>query len=382
MDISFNEDQKAIVDQAKRFLESECPSDCVREMYEDERGFSDGLWSKMAEMGWMGMRIPEAYSGVGLTMTDLCILLEEMGRVVLPGPFFSTVVLFAECLMAAGSESQKEAYLPKIASGALRGTLALLEPDGGPIPDYIRMEARPMGDNFILDGRKLFVLDAHVSDIMVVAARTNTDSDPDAITLFLVNTKDPGIIITPLTTMDGSRKQFEVRFENTTISKNSILGEVGNGRLSLSRVLNLARIGLSAENVGGAQKALEIAVDYAKMRVAFGQPIGSYQAIKHMCAQMLVEVEGARSLLHYAAWAQDEENQEAASLAASAIKSKSAEAYTKICADCIQIMGAIGYTWEHDAHLYYKRAKANEVALGDTIFHREKMARLIINNGK
>ena len=378
MDISFNEDQIEITNQAHRFLENECPPEFVREMYEDPRGFTDALWLKMAEMGWMGMTIPEKYNGIGLGMTDLCIILEEMGRVVLPGPYFSTVMLAVEILMAAGNESQKEAYLSRIALGEMRGTLAMLEPDGGSGPRYIHMEAKPDNGGYILNGTKIFVPDAHVADFIVVVARTGAGDDPtEGITLFLVDTEAPGVSITPLLTMDGSRKQSEVRFEGTKISSEDVLGEVNGGWIPLGRALNRAQVGLAAENVGGAQKAMEIAVDYAKIRVAFGQPIGAYQAIKHMCAQMLVEVEGSRSILYYAAWAQDEEEPGQAALAASVAKSHCSEAYRNVCTDCIQVLGGIGFTWEHDAHLYLKRAKGNQVALGDTAYHREEIARLI-----
>ena len=378
MDISYNEDQIEIANQAHRFLENECPMEFVREMYDDERGFTDELWSKMTEMGWMGMCIPEEYNGIGLGMVDLCIILEEMGRVVLPGPFFSTVMLAAEALIEAGNKSQKDAYLSKIALGEMRGTLALLEPDSGPRPGYIQMEAGQNGDGFILNGTKLFVPDAHTSDFLVVAARTRADDDPkNGITLFLVDAKATGVSITPLVTMDGTRKQSEVRFDGVKISKEGLLGEVNNGWKPLSRILSKASVGLTAENVGGAQKAMEIAVDYAKIRMAFGQPIGAYQAIKHMCSQMLVEVEGSRSVLFYAAWAQGEETSEEAALAASVAKSHSSESYKKVCSDCIQVLGGIGYTWEHDAHLYFKRASANRVALGDTNYHLEEIADLI-----
>jgi alkylation response protein AidB-like acyl-CoA dehydrogenase len=378
MDISFNEDQIEITNQAHRFLENECPADFVRQMYEDERGFTDDLWTKMAEMGWMGMTVPEQYNGVGLGMTDLCIILEEMGRVVLPGPYFSTVMLAAEALKAAGNETQKEDYLAKIAVGEARGTLALFEPESGARPGYIRMEAKKDNGGFILHGKKLFVPDAHVSDFMIVAARTKPGDDPsDGLTLFMVDTKDPGVTITPLITMDGSRKQSAVTFEGTKVSAENILGELNQGWQPLCSVLSRAQVGLAAENVGGAQRAMEIAVDYAKIRVAFEQPIGAYQAVKHMCAQMLVEVEGSRSMLYYASWAQDEEEPDQAALAASVAKSHCSEAYRNVCTDCIQVLGAIGFTWEHDAHLYLKRAKANQVALGDTAFHREKIARII-----
>ena len=378
MDIGFNEDQIEISNQAHRFMENECPLEFVREMYEDEKGYTEEIWSKMAEMGWMGMRIPEEYGGIGLGMTDLCIILEEMGRAVMPGPFFSTVALGAESLLEAGNESQKKAYLPRMAEGELKGTLALLEPDGGPRPGCIQMEAKGNDDGYVLNGTKLFVPDALVADFMVVAARTEPGDDPNSgITLFLVDTSTPGLAIRPLITMDASHKQAEVVFEEVKVSPEDVLGEVGNGWDPLSRVLAKAQVGITADNVGGAQKAMEIAVDYAKIRIAFGQPIGAYQAVKHMCSQMLVEVEGSRSILYYAAWAQEEEERDQAILAASVAKSHSSEAYRNVASDCIQVLGAIGFTWEHDAHLYLKRAKANQVALGDTSYHREQIARLI-----
>jgi alkylation response protein AidB-like acyl-CoA dehydrogenase len=378
MDISFNEDQIEIANQARRFVENECPSSFVLEMYENERGITDELWTKMAEMGWMGMRIPEEYGGIGLSLADLCIVLEEMGRGILPGPFFSTVMLAAESVIEAGSESQKQTYLPQIAGGETRGTLALLESDGGPNPDYVQMEARPEGNGYILNGTKLFVPDAQVADFMVVAARTEPGDDPDrGITLFLVDAKAGGISITPFNTMDGSRKQSQVDFKDVSVAKDDVLGEVNKGWEPLKRVLRYAAVGLTADNVGGAQKAMEIAVDYAKIRIAFGQPIGGYQAIKHQCSEMLVDVESSRSILYYAAWAQEEEDPVTAALAAYSAKSESSKAYVAVTAKCLQVMGAIGITWEHDAHLYYKRANANEVAFGDTAYHREAIARLI-----
>ncbi|MBW2622026.1 MAG: acyl-CoA/acyl-ACP dehydrogenase [Deltaproteobacteria bacterium] len=378
MNIGFNEDQIEISNQAHRFMENECPPEFVRGMYDDEKGYTEDIWSRMADMGWMGMRIPEEYGGIGLGMTDLCILLEEMGRVIMPGPYFSTVALGAELLLEVGNESQKQAFLPGIAEGKLKGTLALLEPDGGPRPGYIQMEAKKNGEEFVLNGAKLFVPDAHAADFMVVAARTAAGDDPQSgVTLFLLDADAPGVSINPLLTMDASRKQAEVVFENVKATKEDVLGEVDQGWDPLSCVLAKAQVGLTAENVGGAQKAMEIAVDYAKIRIAFGQPIGAYQAVKHMCSQMLVEVEGSRSIMYYAAWAQGEEERDQAILAASVAKSHSSEAYRNVTSDCIQVLGAIGFTWEHDAHLYLKRAKSNQVALGDTAYHREQIARLI-----
>lgn len=378
MDISFNEDQVEIINQARRFLENECPIEFVREMFEDERGFTDELWTKMVEMGWMGLRIPEEYDGIGLGLMDLCIVLEEMGRALLPGPFFSTVMLAAETIIEVGDESQKKSYLPKISMGEIRGTMALLEPDGGPEPGHIQMEANAEGGGFVLKGSKLFVPDAHNSDFMVCSARTEPGDDPaQGVTLFLVDAGASGVSITPLQTMDGTRKQCIVQFDGVTVSKEGILGDVHKGWGPLRRVLQRAQMGLSAENVGGAQKAMELSVEYAKIRQQFGQPIGSFQAIKHKCAEMLVDVEGSRSLLYYAVWAQDEEEPETAALAASAAKAFTSDAFRNVSTAGIQILGGIGCTWEHDMHLYLKRAKSNQVALGDSAYHREEVARIL-----
>jgi alkylation response protein AidB-like acyl-CoA dehydrogenase len=309
---------------------------------------------------------------------DLCILQEEMGRAVLPGPFYSAVMLAAESVLAAGNESQKKAYLQQIAMGERRGTLALFEPDGGPRPGYIRMQARADGDAFVLQGEKIAVPDAHVSDFMVCVARTRPDRAlAEGVTLFLVDTDAAGVSITPLVTMDGSRKQSAVTFAGVRIPKDAILGEIDHGWGPLTHVLQRASVGLAAENVGGAQKTMEIAVDYAKIRIAFGQPIGGFQAIKHMCADMLVDVESSRSIMYYAAWAVEEESPETAALAASVAKSHSSEAFYHVAANCIQVLGGIGMTWEHDAQLYLKRAQANRIALGDTDYDLLEVAKLI-----
>ncbi len=378
MDISFNDDQVEISSQARRFLENECPIEFVREMFEDVRGFTDELWSKMAELGWMGVHIPEEYDGIGLGFMELCIILEEQGRALLPAPYYSTVVLAAELLLEAGNKEQRKNYLPRIAVGEIRGTLALQEPDSGPVPGYIQMKARAKGNNYILSGTKLFVPDAHVSDFLICAARTQAGNDPaKGITLFLVDTNAKGVSITPLLAMDGTRKQCRVQFKNVAVSRDNILGKVHLGWKPLKRVIMRALVGLSAENVGGAQKAMDIAVEYAMTREQFNQPIGAFQAIKHKCAEMLVDVEGSRSLLYYAAWAQEEEKSQVASLAASAIKVFSSDAFRNVTTSGIQVLGGMGCTWEHDLHLYLKRAKANQVALGDSAFYREEVARML-----
>jgi alkylation response protein AidB-like acyl-CoA dehydrogenase len=380
MDVSLNKVQIDIAKEARRFLDKECPTDYARDMFEDERGFTDEIWSKMTEMDWMRVRIPEPYGGMGMDLIDLTMVLEEMGRAVVPGPFFSTVLLAAEAVMEAGSDSQKERYLSRIGTGEIRGTLALHEPDGGADLGYIQMEARADGDGFVLDGTKLFVPDAHVADFLACAARTEAGNDPaQGITLFLVDLSADGVSVSLLPTMDSTRKLCTVEFKEVWVSPEGVLGELHKGWTPLSRVLQRAQVGLCAECVGGAQRAMEIATEYAKIRIQFDQPIGAFQAIKHRCAQMYVEVESSRSILYWAAWAQDHGDSKEAALAAAVAKAYCSEAFTHVSTGAIQVLGGTGFAWENDIHLYLKRAKANEVALGDPTYHREKVVQLLTN---
>jgi alkylation response protein AidB-like acyl-CoA dehydrogenase len=378
MDITLSKEQQDIAKEARRFLTKECPFDYVREMYENDQGYTDDIWKKMVEMDWMAMRIPEAYGGLGMDQIDLTMVLEETGRAVLPGPFFSTVMLAAEAIIEAGTEQQKDKYLSAIADGNLKGTLALYEPDSGADLDYIQMPAGPEGQDFILNGTKLSVPDAHVADVIICAARSSEGDDPaHGITLFLVDSSTDGVTVTTLPTMDGSRKLNAVEFINVRLGPESILGEPHQGGVPLQRVLQRAQVGLSAECVGGAQRAMEIANDYAKVRIQYDQPIGAFQAIKHRCAQMFVEAESSRSLIYWAAWTQDHGDEKEAAIAASAAKSYCSETFTHNAAGGIQVLGGTGFTMENEMHLFLKRAKANEMALGDPVYHRERIIRLL-----
>ncbi|MFQ5484560.1 MAG: acyl-CoA dehydrogenase family protein [Desulfobacterales bacterium] len=378
MDISLNKTQLDIAKEARRFLKKECPMEFVKEMVEDERGFTEEIWKKMAEMDWMAMRIPESHGGIGMDQIDLNMILEEMGRTVFPGPFFSTISLAAEAIIASGTDEQKDRYLPEIANGNLRGTLALNEQDSGADTGYIQMEARADGDDFVLTGTKISVPDAHVADFLICAARTQRGSDlKEGVTLFLVDPLEPGVSVSLLPTMDGTRKLCVVEFKGVRLGKESVLGELNVGWKTLQPVLQRAQIGLSAECVGGAERVMEIATDYAKIRVQFNQPIGTFQAVKHRCAQMYVEDESARSLLYWGAWAQDHGDEKEAAIAASAVKSYCSETFTRNAASAIQILGGTGFTMECDVHFYLKRAKGNEIALGDPPFHREQIMRLL-----
>jgi len=378
MDIKLSEDQIEISRQARRFCENESPMDDVRTMFDDERGFTDEVWGKMVEMGWPAMRIPEEYDGFGLELMDLAFVLEEMGRALVPGPFFSTVLLGTETLIEAGSEAQKEQYLARIALGEIRGTMALHEADSGADIGYIQMAAISAGDDFVLKGTKMFVPDAHTADFLIVPARTRPGNDPgEGVTLFLVDQKANGVSVSPLPTMDGTRKLCVVEFDNVRVSPDGILVEPHKGWGALKRVLQRAQVGLCAECIGGAQRAMEIATEYAKVRIQFDQPIGAFQAIKHHCAQIFVEVESARSILYWAAWAQDYADPKEAALAASVVKAYCSEIYTNASASAIQILGGTGFSWDHEIHLYLKRAKANELALGDPTYHREQLVQLL-----
>jgi len=378
MEVNLSEDQIQMANQARRFFENLMPMEYVRSMLEDPRGYTDPVWSKMAEMGWMGMCLPEAYGGLGLGLLDLSVVLEEMGRAVAPGPFFSTVLLAAEALVQAGTEEQKNRYLPLIASGTLIGSLALHEPEGGADPGYVRMPARPGAGGYTLSGTKLFVPDAHTAQILVCVARAGgMRRKGSGLALFVLKTETPGLTTRLLPTMDGTRKLCAVDFKRVKVQPSDVLGDPTNGQETLERVLQKAAVGLSAECVGGAQKAMEIATEYAKVRVQFDQPIGSFQSIKHRCAQMFVEVESARSVLYWAAWAQDHGEPMEAALSSSVAKVYCSEAYRNTCASTIQVLGGTGFSWEHDIHLYLKRAKANEVALGDPVYHRERIVRLL-----
>ena len=380
MDFGFSQEQELLRQTARSVLDKECPSPFVRRMLDDPAGTTDEFWQKLAELGWLGLVYPEAYGGVGLGLVDLTVVLEEMGRVVMPGPYFSTVLLGGLALVEAGSEAQQAAWLPKLAAGEARATLALTEESARWDAAGVQLAAKPAkGGGFVLSGTKLFVPDAHTADLLVVAARTArpTREDPShGVSLFAVAADARGIRATLLPTMDQTRKLCEVTFARVQVGADALVGPLHGGWAPLKRVLDKATVALCAEMCGGAQKVLEMSTEYAKIRVAFGKPIGAYQAVKHKCADMLVAVENAKSITYYAAWAADEGVAEAP-LAASMAKAYVADAYRQTAGDGIQIHGGIGFTWEHDLHLYFKRAKSSEVMFGDATFHRERVARLL-----
>jgi alkylation response protein AidB-like acyl-CoA dehydrogenase len=376
MNFGFSEDQELLRNAAREFLARECPMPYVRRMMDDARGFEDTQWSKMAELGWLGLAVPEAHGGAGLGFVDLVVLLEEMGRVVLPGPFFSTAVVAAPTLAEAASPALQAEWLPKIAAGRARGTLALLERSARWDAAGIALEARPEGGGFRLSGTKLFVPDAHTADFLLVAARTPGSAGSEGLSLLLVDAADPGVRTTPLQTMDQTRKLCEVDLRNVAVPRSRVVGDPGQGAVILDQVTSRARAGLAAEMCGGAARVLELCVEYAKVREQFGRPIGSFQAIQHKCANMLVEIESARSAAYYAAWTVGSSAPDAP-LAAAMAKAYASDAYGHVAAEGIQIHGGIGFTWEHDMHIFFKRARGSAASFGDAATNREVVARLI-----
>jgi len=377
MDIGFTEEQELLRDTARKFLDSQCPTKFVREMMATDAAVTEEFWRQLADNGWLGITYPEDAGGSGLGLVDLVVLMEEIGRAVMPGPYLATVLLGGAAIAAAGSPEQRRDWLPRIAAGELKATLAVTEPNARWDAAGITAPARETRGGFALSGTKMFVPDAHLADVLVVAARSRDGSTmEDGVSLFLVPKDMPGLAIRRLPAVDETRKLCEVRFDNVAVPTSALLGELHRGWAPLQQVIDRAAVGLSAEMCGAAQRVLEMTVDYAKLRVAFGKPIGSYQGVKHKCADMLVEIENAKSLTYYAAWAVDE-NEADAPLAVSMAKAAASDAGRKVCAAGIQLHGGIGMTWEHDLQLYLKRAKAAEVAFGDASWHRERVAQLM-----
>jgi alkylation response protein AidB-like acyl-CoA dehydrogenase len=376
MDFGFSEEQEMLRRSAHDFLTKETPMPHVRRMMEDEVGYSVEVWRKMAELGWMGLVFPQAVGGAGFDLVDLAVVLEEMGRVVMPGPFFSTVLLGGQSLLEGGDEAQKARYLKPLVAGELKTTLAMLESSAGWDAEGIAATATADAGGFRLNGTKLFVPDAHVADLIVVATRTDTSKGTEGISLFAVDVPKEGVSVTLLETMDPTRKLCEVKLDQVRVGPDALVGARGGGWAILERVTDRAKVALCAEMCGGAERVLEMSVEYAKVRVQFDRPIGTFQAIQHKCANMLTLVESAKAATYHAAWALGNDAA-GAPLAAAMAKAYASDAYRTVTAEAIQIHGGIGFTWEHDLHLYFKRAKASEFTFGDGTFNRARVAELI-----
>lgn len=358
MQFGLSESQQMLKDNARKFFAGECPMAEVRRLMETETAYDAALWSKMAEQGYTGIIFPEEYDGVGLGKVELILLMEEAGRALLPGPLFSTVALAGAILNEVATPEQKKKYLAPICRGEARSTAAILESSASWDLASVQMNSA----NGRLTGEKVFVPDAALADFMLVIARDG---------VFVMDGKGKGISIEPMAGMDLARRLYCVHFENAPAER------LGNSA-GLARALDIATTVLAAELVGGMQRTLDITVEYAKMRKQFGKPIGMFQAVQHQCADMYLELESSRSAAYYAAWALEQGAPDAA-VAVSVAKMYASDAARTVGNRGIQIHGGMGFTWENDIHLYYKRAKASETAFGDATFHRERIARLVID---
>ena len=371
MNFGFTEEQEFLRSTAREFLEKECPMSMVRELMETESGYRPELWKKMAELGWVGLLIPEEYGGAGLSFVDLVVILEEMGRSLLPSPFFGNLQ-GTQAVLLAGTQTQCKEILPAVAAGDRILSFGITEEAGTEEATDIQLRAKKEGTSFRLTGTKLFVPDGQNADTLVVAARTG-DAGESGISLLLVERQAPGVSVIPLQSMDQTRRIAEIRLDGAA---GELLGEENGGWGIWEAVRDAALVALSADAIGGSEKVLEDSVKYAKERVQFGKPIGVHQAIKHKCADMLIEVESSKSITYYAAWALSEGEDETA-LAAAMAKAYTSDAYRHTSSENIQIHGGVGFTWEYDCHLYFKRAKAVEVTYGNPSGHRERVAQLM-----
>lgn len=355
MQFGLSESQQILKNNARKFFAAECPISDVRRISETETAHDEKLWRHMAEQGFLGVVIPEDAGGMGLGMVELAALAEEMGRALVPGAFLSTL-LAAAAIQASGSKK----HLAEIANGSAKATLALLEADTSWNPDAVRMPA--------LSGEKMFVADAAVADFLVVAAR-----DSGELALYLVDGKS--VAITPMPGMDLTRRLYKVALNK---AQGELIARGDVARKALDHALDVATVAICAEMTGGMQRTLEMAVEYAKTRKQFGKPIGQYQAVQHQCADMLLWTESSRSATYYAAWAFENSTSDARA-AVSVAKVYASDACREVGNRGVQVQGGMGFTWENDVHLYYRRAKASEIAFGDATFHRERIARLVID---
>ncbi len=380
IEIPLKEEQVMLRKMARDFLTVECPKKFVRQMMADDVGHSPELWKKMAGLGWQGLVFPEQYGGSAMTFRDLSILLEEMGRAVLPGPFYSTVILVGLPILDFGTEAQKKEFLSKIANGDIVCTLAALEESGDLYADDLHMKAVKRGNEYILNGSKLFVNDAKAADYMLVAARTRRTSNPeDGITLFMVKAKEWGIYIESMKVMDQTRKQYDVRFTNVPVPVTNIIGELHGGWKVLQAIALKASAALSAEMVGVGETAMAMTVAYVKDRKQFDVVIGSFQAVKHHAANMLIAMEYSRSLMEWAAEC-IKENDPDTEMAVAMAKSYCGDSVKLVTDLSVQLHGGIGFTWDHDMHLYFKRGRFNDTAFGDSNYQKELIARKLETN--
>ncbi len=374
MDLRFTEAQEILRKMARDFLGTECPKTLVRELEQSDKGYSPGLWKKMAELGWMGLIIPEEYEGMGYTFQDLTVLMEEIGRNILPGPLVSTITSTFP-ILETGTEEQKKEFLPKIARGELILTTALLEADGTFNASGIAVKATPKGDDFVINGTKLFVEMAHVADYIICATRTKNGASPEkGVTLFIVDSKSPGICCEVIPTM-AADKQCEVRFENVAVPKKNMLGKLDEGWPIVEMLLRKGSIAKCAESIGAIQTCVEMTVAYSKERVQYDRPIGAFQALQHIMADMWTAMETSRYLVYEVAWMESERLP--CTKEASMAKAYVNEVYKNVSKWAVRLHGGIATSYDHDIPLYYRRSKAADIAFGGTDFHRELVAQKI-----
>ena len=373
MDVRLSEEQEILRKAARDFLTEKCPKKLVRELEKDEKGYSTQLWREVADLGWMGLVFPENYGGSGMSFLDLAVLLEEMGRACFPGPFFSTMILGGLAILDAGSDEQKQKYLPGIASGKSIFTLALTEVSGKYDAASVKVKATADKNAYVINGTKLFVPDANVADYILCVTRTDDKAKVEnGITVFIVDARSPGISTTVLETV-ARDKQCEVTFKQVKVPRENILGKLNQGWSGIQKTIERAAIAKCCEMVGGMQAVLDMTVPYVKQRIQFDVPIGVFQAIQHHCVNMLVDVESSRVIAYEAAWKLS--NGLPYSREAAMAKAWVSDAYQRVVALGTQSHGGVSIMEDHDLPLYYRRAKAAELAFGDARFHRKTVAR-------
>jgi alkylation response protein AidB-like acyl-CoA dehydrogenase len=342
----------------------------------DATAHDPAFWKKLVELGWPGLLIPESYGGQGGSFLDMTVIVEEAGKALVPGPLFTSALLAAPLVIEGGSDELKKNILPRMAKGEFIGTVAIAEAAGRFDAEGIQLKATKSGNEYTITGEKFFVPDAHVADGIAVAVRTS-GSGEKGITILTVPKTAKGLTITQLKTVDMTRRLCHVKFDNVKVPATDMIGKEGEGWPILRRTLDIATAGLAAEMVGTAQRALDMSVEYAKTRVQFGKPIGSFQAVKHKCVDMMVAVENARSLTYYACWTVDTKGTEAATAVPMA-KAYASDMAKNVTSEAIQVHGGIGFTWEHDMHLYHRRALAGEANFGNAPVHRETVAKSLL----
>ena len=374
IDFGLTDDQEALQRSAREFLAAECPPARVRAGAKDGDGVPRDLYKQLGDLGWMSLMVPEKLGGLGLGALELALVAEELGRVAAPGPFLATQLVIA-ALVKGATKAQQQAWLPRLTAGESFAALAYIEESDWQDPDGIQCAAKKTRDGWTVNGAKTFVLEGSGADVLLVAARTKAGKNGAGISLFLIERTQKGVTSATIDSLDLTRRFAEVRLKNVNVAKAALVGKEHQGWALLERLLDLACVGIAADSVGGAAKTLQMAVEYAHVREQFGRKIGSFQSVKHIAAEMAADVEPSRSLVWYAAWAWDHRPKESPRMAAMA-KASLGDIYSRTARRSVEIHGGIGFTWEFDLQLWFKRAHVSELLFGDPAFHRERLATL------